>query len=199
MSSHSISELYEFTPETKVEGAGLNPLATQGSLDEAEFIDLRLSPQRSRVGIIFDVQWCYFQGSNVALVVLNGVGRISWSNDENRLHPWFSTRGYWKPETSKWSPPVAPENRQVWAQDADSSEKAAASTTLPVIDKLSEYVLKFDWLSVSGLTANIYLGHVDGLDGAPPDMSQSSDAEIIAGYPQWSSVMEVREHYVYPE
>ncbi|KZS67695.1 hypothetical protein A4G27_01815 [Mycobacterium kansasii] len=68
---------------------------------------------------------------------------------------------------------------------------------MPAIEKLTEYVLKFDWFSMSGLTARIYIGHVDGLDGAPPDMTELSDAEIIAGFPQWESVMEVREQYTY--
>jgi hypothetical protein len=29
-------------------------------------------------------------------------------------------------------------------------------------------------------------------------MVELSDAELIAGFPQWSSVMDVREHYAYP-
>jgi hypothetical protein len=62
---------------------------------------------------------------------------------------------------------------------------------------LPEYVLTFDWLSVSGLAARLYLGRIDGLDGAPPDMTELSDAEIIAGFPQWSSVIEVHEYYTY--
>ena len=63
----------------------------------------------------------------------------------------------------------------------------------------SDYVLKFGSLTVSALRAQIYIGHVSGLDGAKPDMGELSDAEIITGFPQWSSVMEIRELYVYPD
>jgi hypothetical protein len=194
MGYHSINELYEFTPDVQIAGSKVNPLVTTGALNEAEFIDLRLSPQRSRVGIIFDVRWCDFEGSNTALVVLTGAGKISWANGDNRQRPWYSTRGYWAPATSEWHPPTTAGNGQIWAKDLDDADDAVAS--LPTM--LSEYVLGFDWLSASGLSAQIYLGHIDGLDGAAPDMSELSDAEIIAGYPQWSSMMEVREQYIYP-
>jgi hypothetical protein len=199
VSSYSINELYEFTPDVPIRGQRANPLPMPGALNEAEFIDLRLSPQRSRAGMIFDVKWCDFEGSNTALVVLTSVGKITWVNGDNRQRPWYSTRGNWVPATSGWYPPTTAGSGQAWAKDLDEPDDALASMTLPTIHKLSEYVLGFDWLSASGLSAQIYLGHIDGLDGAAPDMSELSDAEIIAGYPQWSSVMKVREHYVYPE
>jgi hypothetical protein len=199
MGYHSINELYEFTPDVQLGVSKANPLLMPGALNEAEFIDLRLSPQRSRVGIIFDVKWCDFDGSNTALVVLTSVGKISWANGENRQRPWYSTRGYWAPSTSEWHPPTAAENGQIWAKDLDDPDDAVAPTILPTMHKLPEYILGFDWLSASGLSAQIYLGHIDGLDGATPDMSVLSDAEIIAGYPQWSSILEVREQYIYPD
>jgi hypothetical protein len=58
-------------------------------------------------------------------------------------------------------------------------------------------VLRFDWLSISGLAARIYIGRADGFDGAQPDMTVLSDAEIIAGFPQWSSIIDVNEYYTY--
>src|SRR5574337_1458132 len=199
MSSYSINELYEFTPDVELRASSrLNPLVEDSALNEVEFIDMRLSPQRSRVGIIFDIQWCDFEGSNAALAVLTGVGKVAWSNDASRQRPWYSTRGYWTPTTSEWCPPTPSEGRVIWAEDAGVSD-ATALATRPAVKKLSEYVLGFDWLSVSGLRAQIYIGHIDGLDGAPPDMTELSDTEIIAGFPQWSSVMEVREHYKYPD
>lgn len=201
MNAYSINELYEFTPDVGVTvSSRRNPLVEAGALNEAEFIDMRVSPQRSRVGVIFDIQWCDFEGSNAALVVLTSVGKVSWSNDAIRQHPWYSTRGYWTPRESEWYPAIANGNKDRWAKDADIPETAAVdSTTVPTINKLREYILGFDWLSVSGLIAQIYIGHISGLDSAPPDMSELSDADIIAGYPQWSSVLEVREHYIYPD
>jgi hypothetical protein len=198
MSVYSINELYESTPDVGLTASSrVNPLIEQGALNEAEFIDMRLSPQRSRVGVIFDVRWCDFERSNAALVVLTGVGRVTWSNDASRQHPWYSTRGYWTPTTSEFSPPVTPESRDRWAKDVDRPETASYLKTVPAL-KLPEYILGFDWLSLSGLAARIYIGHIDGLDGTPPDMTELSDAKIIAGFPQWSSVMEVREHYTHP-
>lgn len=200
MSSYLINELYEFTPDVGLRASSrLNPLVEDGALNEAEFIDMRLSPQRSRVGIIFDIQWCHFEESNAALVVLTGVGKTAWSNDSiRRQRPWYSTRGYWTPTTSEWYP-RASDGRIAWAEDAVDPETAAALTATPVVEALPEHVLGFGGLSVSALSAQIYIGHIGGLDGAPPDMTELSDAEIIAGFPQWSSVMEVREHYKYPD
>jgi hypothetical protein len=104
MKSYPVSHLYEVVPEVEsTTPPGPNPLSSVGALNEAEFIDMRLSPQRSRVGLLIDTRFC---------------------------------------------------------ED---------------------------------------FGHVSGLDGAIPDMGELSDAEIITGFPQWSSVMEIREHYVYPD
>ena len=91
---------------------------------------------------------------------------------------------------------MASDDADTWAKDADHGT-AVHPTTVPAVEKLPEYVLRFDWLSISGLSARIYIGHIDGLDGAPPDMTELPDAEIIAGFPQWSSVMDVREYYRY--
>jgi hypothetical protein len=198
MSAYAITELYEFTPDIGLTGSSRpNPLTEQGALNEAEFIDMRLSPQRSRVGAIFDIRWCDFEKSNTALVVLTGVRKVAWSNDASRQHPWYSTRGYWTPTTSEFFPAIMPNDEDMWAKDADRPETTAHPTTTPAAKKLPEYVLRFDRLALSGLAARIYIGHIDGLDGAPPDMTDLSDAEIIAGFPQWSSVMEVNDHYTY--
>jgi hypothetical protein len=198
MRAYSINELYEFTPDVGLtRSSKRNPLTEQGALNEAEFIDMRLSPQRSRVGALFDIRWCDFEKSNTALLVLTGVGNVAWSNDARRQLPWYSTRGYWVPSTAEFSPSMASNDADPWAKDADQPETATHPTTMPVVEKLPEYVLRFDWLSLSGLAARIYIGHIDGLTGAPPDMTELSDAEIIAGFPQWSSVMEVHEYYTY--
>ncbi|MGV7360501.1 hypothetical protein LAUMK4_03009 [Mycobacterium persicum] len=198
MNAYSIRELYEFAPEVMLTTASrANPLIEQGALNEAEFIDMRLSPQRSRAGVIFDIRWSGFEDSNTALVVVTGVGKVAWSNDASRQYPWYSTRGYWTPTTSNSPPLIAPNGGDIWARDADRPGTVADPRAMPAIEKLTEYVLNFDWLSLSGLTARIYIGHVDGLGGAPPDMTEFSDAEIIAGFPQWESVMEVREQYTY--
>jgi hypothetical protein len=205
MSPCSINELYEFTPDVKLRtSARLNVLTAEGALNDAEFIDMRLSAQRSRAGILFDVRGIGFEGSNTALVVLTGVGKAAWSTDESRKHPWYARRGYWTPTTSAWTEPSQPwtTSSPLWAGDAVDASHAVAA--VPRIDKaankeLPEYILGFDSLRISGLNAQLYIGHVEELDGPPPDMVELSDAELIAGFPQWSSVMDVREHYVYPE
>ncbi|ACC41812.1 Phagosome maturation inhibitor, PmiA [Mycobacterium marinum M] len=195
MRSHSMNELYELAPDIRLPTSTRpNPLIDRGALNEAEFIDMRLSPQRSRVGVIFDIRWCDFTNSNAALLVLTCVGRVAWSNDASRQHPWYSTRGYWIPETILGA---AARGDELWAKDASGPETAARMTAMPPVENQAEYILKFDWLSISGLTARIYIGHIDGLGDAPPDMTDSSDAEIIAGFPQWSSTMEVHEYYTY--
>jgi hypothetical protein len=103
-SAHSINELYEVAPDVgSTTSSRPNPLIGNGALNEAEFIDMRLSPQRSRAGVIVDIRWCDSANSNVALVVLTGLGKVAWSNDGNsRRHKWYSTRGYWTPTTSEF-------------------------------------------------------------------------------------------------
>ncbi|MHA7650477.1 hypothetical protein ACX9NE_13675 [Mycobacterium sp. ML4] len=199
MRSYAISQLYEYTPDIDFKiSSNLNPLIEQGALDEAELIDVRVSPQRSRAGAIFDIRWCGFTGSNVALVVMTGVGKVAWANDvTSRQKDWYSTRGYWAPSTSENSRRPTGDYDQLWAADADSPEAVTSETITPVGERLQEYVLGFDWLSLSGLAARMYIGYAPGLGDAPPDMTELSDAEIIAGYPQWSSGMEVREYYTY--
>ncbi|MEE6178535.1 hypothetical protein [Mycobacterium sp. 050134] len=200
MSAFPISELYEFAPDLGLPASSLpNPLIEQGAMNEAEFIDLRLSPQRSRVGVLFDIRWCEFEGSNAALAVLTGVGKVAWSNDAGRQYPWYSTRGYWTSTIGDYSPPPPPGSEDMWAKGADPPEIASHPKTKPSLNQSPEYILTFDWLSVSGLTARIYIGHIDGLDGAPPDMTELTDAEIIAGFPQWSSVLDVCAQYSYPD
>ncbi|MCV7005597.1 MULTISPECIES: hypothetical protein [Mycobacterium] len=199
MSAYSIAELYDSTPAVESDVSSTrNPLIEQGALDEAELIDVRLSPQRSRAGAIFDIRWCGFTGSNVALVVIKGVGKVAWANDvTSRQKDWYSTRGYWAPSTSENSRRSTGDPDPLWAADADSPEAVTSETITPPAERLQEYVLGFDWLSLSGLAARMYIGYAPGLGDAPPDMTELSDAEIIAGYPQWSSAMEVREYYTY--
>jgi hypothetical protein len=199
VTSYAISRLYEYTPDIGSEtSSNSNPLITQGALDEAELIDVRLSPQRSRAGVIFDIRWCGFTGSNVALVVMTGVGKFTWSNDvSTRQKDWYSTRGSWTPSTTGHPRPPAGDSDQIWAADANSAEASNSRAITSRAEGLQEYVLGFDWLSLSGLAARMYIGYAPGLGDAPPDMTELSDAEIIAGYPQWSSAMEVREYYTY--
>jgi hypothetical protein len=205
MNSYSVSQLYEFTPEiASNKPFSRNPLVFVGALDEAEFIDMRVSPQRSRAGILCDIRWCRdFEGSNTALVVLTGVGDVSWSNDdEARQRPWHAQYGDWEPKRyARVGPPFPPwvaNGGDTWALHA--SDAFTPSIPEDTRDReLASYILDFGRVSVSGLAAQIYLGHIGGLDGAPPDMGELSDGEIVAGFPQWSSVMEVRAHHVYPE
>lgn len=118
--------------------------------------------------------------------------------------PWHARYAGWQPEIHPWTghplPPWFGGRDHVWALDAEEPSAASAPTGSDNENELvHEYILDFERLSVSALSAQIYIGHVDGMDGAPPDMTELSDAEIIAGFPQWSSVMGVHEHYVYPE
>lgn len=202
MDFYPINRLYDFTPKVESRtSARRNPLTYAGALNEAEFIDIRLSPQRSRAGILFDTRLCGdFEGSNTALVVLTGVGKALWSNDNStRRHPWHAEYGCLAPRTAILSEGHSC-GEDMWAVDVpNASEEAAVSLSTPKneANSMSEYILVFGSLSVTALGAQIYIGHVDGLDGAIPDMTEFSDAEIIAGFPQWSSVMEVREHYRY--
>jgi hypothetical protein len=212
MNSYSVSQLYEFTPEVAWKKAlQRNPLVFVGALDEAEFIDMRLSPQRSRVGILCDIRWCRdFEGSNTALVVLTGVGNVSWSNDDHaRQRPWHAQYGDWEPKRyARVGPPFPPwtaSSGDMWALRASDSLTNREAVDAPSIpegareDGLASYTLDFGRVTVSGLAAQIYLGQIGGLDAAPPDMGELSDREIVAGFPQWSSVMEVKEHHMYPE
>jgi len=161
---------------------------TKGPLNEAEFIDMRFSAQRSRVGIIFDIRGIGFEGSNTALVVLTGVGKVSWSNDELRQYPWRARRGEWEPTTASWTKPQEwwRKGADLWALDAaGASAKTSAPTTTPdaTDNAMPEYILHFEWLTVSALGAEMYLGYVEGMDGPPPNMGEESDAELIAGFP----------------
>jgi hypothetical protein len=114
-------------------------LTDNGALNEAEFIDMRLSPQRSRAGVIFDIRWCDFANSNVALVVLTGLGKVAWSNDGNsRRHKWYSTRGYWTPTTSEFYRLVKPNAEAEWAKDAGVPGAAAESSATPAVAKSSD-------------------------------------------------------------
>jgi hypothetical protein len=210
MKSYFVSQLYESTPKIDMGmSSERNPLAETGALNEAEFIDMRLTPQRSRVGIIFDTRLCGdFEGSNTALVVLIGTGKVSWTNNNrSRQYPWYAQYGSLSPRISGRSEAPSPasitDKNDIWALDAlNTADRvdAPVSTSQGLENRpVPEYTLVFGSLSVSALHAQIYVGHIDGLDGAIPDMSELPDAEIIAGYPQWSSVMEVREHYIYPD
>lgn len=171
MNPYSINELYEFTPEVELRTSSrINALTAEGALNDAEFH--RYAP----LGAAFTCRSplrcprdC-FEGSNTALVVLTGVGKAAWSSDESRKHPWYARRGYWTPTTSAWIKPSQPwtTGSHLWAGDAVDASHAA--TAVPRIDKavnkeLPEYILGFDSLRISGLGAQIYIGHVEGLDG----------------------------------
>lgn len=228
MNSYSIKELYQFTPDVESKSSGrLNPLTEKGSLNAAEFVEMRISTQRSRVGIIFDIRGLSFEGSNTALLVLTGVEKARWDNDRTQ-HPWTARRGNWEPTASvRTKPPSAWEvaAQGGWALDAAEAPTAtAADTTTPEYTSqegpmsapadspmpppkseghlIPDYTLDrtgtWDRLTASGLRAEIYIGHVEGMDGPPPDMEEEPDSAIIAGFPQWSSVMTVHEHYSYP-
>ena len=208
MNSYLVGQLYESTPKLDLgTSREWNPLTEVGSLNEAEFIDMRLTPQRSRLGIIFDTRLCGdFEGSNAALVVLSQARNVSWANTGSGQHPWRAQYGSMYPRTSgrnEASSSWITNTNDMWALDASGAANQASdplSTSHGVQDgPLREYTLEFGSLLVTASRAQMYVGHIEGLDGAIPDMSELSDAEIIAGYPQWSSLMEVREHYVHPD
>jgi hypothetical protein len=200
MHLYPVNQLYEFTPRIEATTSkGHNPLSSVGALNEAEFVDMRLSPQRSRAGILFDTRLCAdFEGSNAALLVLIGVGKMLWSNDDQaRQQPWRARYGSLEPRVSTGAdapfPLWPPTGSDAWGQAA----------TLPSVHGVEtagtpDYIVEFGRLLVSGLSAQIYIGQVDGLDNGVPDMGELADAEIIAGFPQWSSLMAVREHHTYP-
>ncbi|WP_374024688.1 hypothetical protein [Mycobacterium sp. HNNTM2301] len=197
MSVYPVSQLYEFTPEVQpTTSPRRNPLVYVGALDEAEFIDMRLSPQRSRVGVLCAIQWCRgFEGSNAALVVLTGVGGVSWSNDDElSRRPWHAQYGDWEPKRPESAGAPFP----AWNAGDDDSWAVGASSPAEAVGSSPDYILQFGRLSVSGQSARIYIGRIEGLAEAPPDMGELPDAEIIAGFPQWSSLLEVREYYSYP-
>lgn len=202
MGGSSINELYEFAPEFFPGPDSLrNPLTEFGALGESEFIDLRLSAQRSRVGVIIDVRGLGFGMSNTALLVLSGVGNIAWFNNDRQL-PWQARRGGWEPATAVWTQRAAERitNAGQWASDAQNFDDDAAASVAheAAKDEVPEYVLRFESLTVSCLSAQIYLGQVNGMDGPPPDMGEMSDRELIAGFPQWSSIMAVHQHHKFP-
>jgi hypothetical protein len=207
MTRYSINELYEFTPEVESGSVErLNPLAGKGALNAAEFVDMQIAAQRSRAGIIFDIRGLSFDGSNTALLVLTGVGNAGWDDEMSEQYAWTARPGNWEPSTSQRAIPP----KWVYsgpARDAPLTPVTAVDTTTPQHkpeeSMLTEYTLSraglWDRLTVSGLHAEMYIGHVEGMDGSPPDMGQASNADIIAGFPQWSSMMTIREHYRYPE
>jgi hypothetical protein len=210
MRLYPVSQLYEFTPRVEATtSSGRNPLSSAGALTEAEFIDMRLSPQRSRAGILFDTRLCVdLKDSNAALVVVVGVAKILWSNDDRaRQQPWRARYGSLEPRVSTggetplpiWSPTG---RESTWALDVSDASGPAATSPSPhgnEIDGSPDYILEFGPLFVSGLSAQIYIGRVDGLDDGIPDMGELPDTEIIAGFPQWSSLMAVHEHHTYPD
>lgn len=177
MTSLSINQLYESMPEVETDSfERLNPLTDNGSLTEAEIVDVRLSAQCSRAGIIVDLRSSlHFVGPNVALVVLTGVSKVSWGNRDSHL--WGPNS--WGPFYASWEPTAA-----------------GSEYTLEIPGITVGAVL-----TVSATGAQMYVGNIEELyDDSPiPDMSKESDAVIIAGYPRWLSVMTVREHYRYPE
>jgi transcription elongation factor Elf1 len=171
MDSYSINELYACTPEVeKGPLERLNPLTTEDSMNEAELVSVRLSAQHSRVGILLYGS-LHFRGVNTALVVLTDVRNLRWRNHENH----------------RWSP-------RTWGECYTAWEPSTAAGL---------YTLRIPCLghvSVSASRAQMYVGTIEELDERPyPDMSEESDAAIIAGFPQWSSVMTIHEHYHYPE
>lgn len=134
MNSYSISELYEFAPDIESRPSnGPNVLTEKGSLNGAEFIEIRISAQRSRVGIIFDIRGLSFDGSNTAVLVLTGVGNVSWS-DERSQNSWTARPGNWEPTSvlrPKPSPPSLADGT-AWAQRGelramDVAEQLSAS------------------------------------------------------------------------
>lgn len=173
MDSYSINHLYEFTPDVGVTASDQqNPLTEVGSLDEAELVDIRLSAQRARLGMLFDLRGSLgFSEPNTALVVLTGVASARWDDSQGRrggIRDWTARWG-------DWVPTVADET----------------------------YTIRTGGMShmvtVTAARARMYLGTVEGLDDrAIPDMTAEPDAEIIAGFPQWSSVLFVTERYCYP-
>jgi len=105
--------------------------------------------------------------SNTALVVLNGVGNVSWSNDDQvRRHHWHAQYGDWEPTRSASVGPPFPRWNTLaddtWALGTiDTRVKASGSTSLPESAagrELPNYVLQLGRLSVSGLTARLYKG-----------------------------------------
>jgi hypothetical protein len=208
MTRYSINELYVFTPEV---GSSTfqrpNPLTEKGALNAAEFVDMQIAAQRSRVGIIFDIRGLSFDGSNTALLVLTGVGNVSWDNETSEQSNWTARPGNWEPSTSQRPKPGPRIKDPGWARDAPLTPVTAVDNTTPQLKSaesmLTEFTLSraglWDGLTVSGLQVEMYIGHVEGMDDSPPDMGGEPDAAIIAGFPQWSSVMTVREHYRYPE
>ena len=177
MNSYSIDDLYAFTPEVETDSfERLNPLTDNGSLTEAEIVDVRLSAQRSRVGIIVDLRSAlYFAAPNAALVVLTGVTDVSWHNRDSHVwgpHSWGAFYASWEPT----------------ATAADYTLKVPGITVGAI-------------LTVSAASVQMYVGKIAELhdDRPVPNMSEEADADIIAGFPQWSSEMAVHEHYRYPE
>jgi hypothetical protein len=79
-SAYSINELYEVAPDVALTTSSRpNPLIDNGALNEAEFIDMRLSPQPSRAGVIFDIRWCDFANSNGEASIVEQLDQLAES------------------------------------------------------------------------------------------------------------------------
>ncbi|WIM88559.1 hypothetical protein PT015_03415 [Candidatus Mycobacterium wuenschmannii] len=173
MGSYSIDQLYHFTPDVASRQTDqANPLIESDSLNEAELVDIRLSAQRGRVGLLLDLRGALgFPEYNTALAVLTGVASVDWSDDGGRQlgsTDWKARWGDWEPRFS----------------DGAYTLRTAGGTHAATI---------------VAARAELYLGNVDALgDGPIPDFTTDSVADIIAGFPQWSSTMLVAEHHQYP-
>lgn len=176
MNSYSINKLYELTPDVDSPPTDLpNPLTEVESLREAELVDIRLAAQRARVGLLFDLRGALGfskpSDPNAGLVVLTSVSGVDWSDTEGLQHApdrWMSRWGDWEPSVG----------------DGAYTIRTGGATHM---------------LTVTAARAEIYLGSIEDLDQRPvPDTAKESAADIIAGFPQWSSTMLVTEHHRYP-
>lgn len=205
MNDYYVGQLYETTPKFGFASGQKDPEFYIEALDESECIDVRISLQRSRAGMLLDTRFCGgLRGANAALVVLTGVGQVSWQNDgELREHPWHARYGKLSLEKSAWvkagTTLATARDDHLWALDVDNpatalSAGAVSATPGQKHQQMPEYVVTFGSLLVSALRVLIYVGHIDDLDSAPPDMTELSDEHIIAGFAQWSSVMSVHQY-----
>jgi hypothetical protein len=138
----------------------MDPLTEKGALQEAALVDVRLNVVESWVAVLFDLRMALqLRTGNVGLLIAREVQRVDWADGRLTGFPRI-----WHAVTGS-----DPDNRH----GRFGLRLGFASNAELVIDALA---------------AEFYVGDVPGLDEAPPDFMQDTEAVIQAGMPGWESI-----------
>lgn len=137
----------------------MDALTEEGALQEAALVDVRFDVIELAVGLLFDLRVALqLREGNVGLVIARGVQHLEWVRHHQR------PGRIWHAVTGS-----VPDNRD-----------GHFGLRLGLVPDAE--------LRVAAQAAEFYVGDVPGLDEAPPDFVQDSDAVIRAGIPSWDSI-----------